>query len=74
MPKNTEIKLIQSVAKSAGVHLSSRMAVKAAAAMDRMEDRALTVPEIERFLHLWADPTGETAARNVDRERRAVAA
>lgn len=74
MPKNTEIKLIQSVAKSAGVRLSSRMAVKAAAAMDHMEDRALTIPEIERFLHLWADPTGETAARNVDAEREAVAA
>lgn len=74
MSKNSEIRLIQSVAKGAGIRLSSRMAVKASAAMDRVEDRALTIPEIERFLHLWADPTGETAARNVDAERLAVAA
>lgn len=74
MPKNTEIKLIRSVAKSAGIRLSNRMATVASLAMDRAEDRALTIPEIERFLHLWADPTGETAARNVDAERTAVAA
>lgn len=74
MPKNSEIRLIQSVAKDAGIRLSSRMAVKASAAMDRMGDDALTIPEIEAYLHLWSDPTGETAAKNVDAERSAVAA
>lgn len=65
MPKNSQIRLIQSVAKDMGVRLSSRMAVKVDAAMDRIEDAALTVPEIEAYLHLWSDPTGERAVRNV---------
>lgn len=73
MPKNTEVKLIQSVARDMGIRLSNRLATTVANAMDCIEERALNVPEIEAYLRLWSDPTGEKAARNVDAERMAAA-
>lgn len=66
MPKNNPpVKLIQSVARDMGIKISSRVAAKASMLLDRIEDAAEQLHEIEAFLRLYSDPTGERAVRNV---------
>ena len=66
MPKNNPpVKLIKSVALDMGIKISNRVASKASLMMDKIEDAAEQISEIEAFLRFYSDPTGETAVRNV---------